>query len=447
MEKIIIIGGGLAGSEAAYQIATRGGGDVEVELIEMKPAKFSPAHKLEGLAELVCSNSLKSTSLENSSGLLKEEMRLLDSLIIRAAYETRVPAGGALAVDRERFSKFITKALKEIGVKVIGKEATELPVERPLIIATGPLTSDDFASAIAKLLGSEHLYFYDAVAPIVTAESINMDRAFKGSRYGKSGDDYINCPMDKETYERFVSELISAETTGMREFEEAKYFEGCLPIEVMAARGPETLSFGPLKPVGLTDESAEGEEKERPYAVVQLRRENIEDTLYNLVGFQTRLKYGEQKRIFSMIPGLENAEFVRLGKIHRNSFIDSPRLLNEGLELKGKPGLFFAGQLTGVEGYLESAVSGLMAGINSFRALSGEEPLVPPETTITGALMRYVCGTDMEVEAFQPMNANFGLLPAIPKPKRGKIRKKERRALYTKRALEDMKLFIEKSKL
>ena len=441
MGKITIIGGGLAGSEAAYQIASRGEG-TDVELLEMKPAKFTPAHKLEGLAELVCSNSLKSTSPENSSGLLKEEMRLLDSLIIRAAYETRVPAGGALAVDRERFSAFITETLCEMGVKIITGEVEEIPADRPLIIATGPLTSDSFAGAIADLCGSEHLYFYDAVAPIVTTESIDMDKAFKGSRYGKSGDDYINCPMDKVAYERFVCELINAETTGIREFEEARYFEGCLPIEVMAARGPDTLSFGPLKPVGLTDERAEDDERERPYAVVQLRRENLEDTLYNLVGFQTRLKYGEQKRIFRMIPGLENAEFVRLGKIHRNSFIDSPRLLIEGCELKDKPGLFFAGQLTGVEGYLESAVSGLMAGLNAMRNLVGLSAVTPSETTITGALMRYVCGAGMEVESFQPMNANFGLLPPLPKPKKGRIRKKERRALYTKRALKDMEDFI-----
>jgi methylenetetrahydrofolate--tRNA-(uracil-5-)-methyltransferase len=442
VKKITIIGGGLAGSEAAYQIAARGE-DVEVELLEMKPEKFSPAHKIAGLAELVCSNSLKSTSLENSSGLLKEEMRLLDSLIIRAAFETRVPAGGALAVDRERFSAFVTETLKEMGVKIISKEVVELPGERPMIIATGPLTTDSFAAAIAGLLGSEHLYFYDAVAPIVTADSIDMDKAFKGSRYGKSGDDYINCPMDKDTYESFVNELISAETTGVREFEEAKYFEGCLPIEVMAARGLQTLSFGPLKPVGLLEDGQE----ERAYAVVQLRRENLEGTLYNLVGFQTRLKYGEQKRVFRMIPGLENAEFARLGKIHRNSFIDSPRLLNEGSELRGKPGLFFAGQLTGVEGYLESAVSGLMAGINAMRNASGLAALTPPETTMTGALMRYVTGAGMEVESFQPMNANFGILPPLPKPKKGKIRKKERRALYTKRALEDMEVFIKDKKL
>ncbi len=441
MAKVTIIGGGLAGSEAAFQIASRDSG-LEVELLEMKPVKFSPAHKLEGLGELVCSNSLKATSVENASGLLKEEMKLLDSLIIRAAYETRVPAGGALAVDRERFSAYITETLKEMGVEIISKEVVEVPSERPLIIATGPLTSDAFAGAISNLLGSEYLYFYDAVAPIVMAESIDMDKAFKGSRYGKSGDDYINCPMNKETYERFVQELTSAECTGMRDFEKAKYFEGCLPIEVMAMRGPMTLSFGPLKPVGLIDDRVEDDEtKPRPYAVVQLRRENLEGTLYNLVGFQTRLKYGEQKRVFKMIPGLENAEFARLGKIHRNSFIDSPRLLNEAQELKGHPALFFAGQLTGVEGYLESAVSGLMAGLNVMRGLAGLGAVTPPETTMIGALMRYVSGTGMEVETFQPMNANFGLLPALQG--KGKIRKKERRALYAKRALKDMEDFIE----
>jgi methylenetetrahydrofolate--tRNA-(uracil-5-)-methyltransferase len=439
--KVTIIGGGLAGSEAAFQIASRAP-DTRVELLEMKPVKFSPAHKIEGLGELVCSNSLKATSLSNASGLLKEEMQLLDSLIVRAAYETRVPAGGALAVDRERFSAHITETLKEAGVEIISKEVVEIPAARPLIIATGPLTSDAFAEAISTLLGSEYLYFYDAVAPIVSAESIDMDKAFKGSRYGKSGDDYINCPMDKETYDCFVDELTSAECTGMRDFEEAKYFEGCLPIEVMAARGPMTLSFGPLKPVGLIDEKKEDKEtKARPYAVVQLRRENLEGTLYNLVGFQTRLKYGEQKRVFKMIPGLENAEFVRLGKIHRNSFIDSPRLLSEAQELKGQPGLFFAGQLTGVEGYLESAASGLMAGINSVRSLAGLSAVTLPETTITGALMRYVSGVGMDAQVFQPMNANFGLLPALEG--KGKIRKKERRELYAKRALKDMEDFIE----
>lgn len=446
MKKITIIGGGLAGSEAAYQVASCGTG-VEVELFEMKPVKYSAAHKLEGLGELVCSNSLKSTSLENSSGLLKEEMRLFDSLIIKAAYETRVPAGGALAVDRERFSAFITRTLLEKNVKIITEEVTELPKERPLIIATGPLTSDSFAGVVADLCGSEHLYFYDAVAPIVYKESIDMDKAFKGSRYGKSGDDYINCPMDKDTYERFVFELTAAETTGIRDFEEAKYFEGCLPIEVMAARGRETLSFGPLKPVGLTDNRVQGDGRDRPYAVVQLRRENFEDTLYNLVGFQTRLKYGEQKRIFGMIPGLENAKFARLGKIHRNSFIDSPRLLSEGGELKSEHGVFFAGQLTGVEGYLESAASGLMAGLNALRSLSGLSAVIPPATTMTGALMRHVSGDGMEAESFQPMNANFGLLPALEKVRGGRKGKRERRALYSQRALKDMEDFIEGSGL
>lgn len=441
MAKVTIVGGGLAGSEAASQIASRGSG-IEVQLLEMKPVKFSPAHKLDGLGELVCSNSLKATSLSNASGLLKEEMRLLDSLIIRAAHETRVPAGGALAVDRERFSDYITGTLKELGVEIISKEVVEIPATRPLIIATGPLTSDIFAEALSGLLGSEYLYFYDAVAPIVYKESIDMDKAFKGSRYGKSGDDYINCPMDKDTYDRFVEELTSAECTGMRDFEEAKYFEGCLPIEVMARRGPMTLSFGPLKPVGLTDDRIEdGQREARPYGVVQLRRENLEDTLYNMVGFQTRLKYGEQKRVFRMIPGLESAEFARLGKIHRNSFIDSPRLLEKGQELKGHPALFFAGQLTGVEGYLESAVSGLMAGLNAMRSLAGLSVITAPETTMTGALMRYVSGAGMETETLQPMNANFGLLPALEG--KGNIRKKEKRALYAKRALKDMEDFIE----
>ena len=453
MGKVTIIGGGLAGSEAAYQIISRGNG-IQVALYEMKPVKFSPAHKIDGLAELVCSNSLKSTSLENSSGLLKEEMRMLDSLVIRAAEVTSVPAGGALAVDRDRFSEFITGALTDIGVNIIRSEISALSdvkgfsPKSPVIIATGPLTSDTFAKEIEGLLGSENLFFYDAVAPIVFVDSIDMESAFRGSRYNKHGDDYINCPMDKETYFRFVKELTSAEVTGMRDFEEARYFEGCLPVEVMAARGPETLSFGPLKPVGLVDES-DGEEKqgERPYAVVQLRRENKEDTLYNMVGFQTRLTYIEQKRVFRMIPGLHDAEFARLGKIHRNSFIDSPRLLGEGQVLKGDHGggtggLFFAGQLTGVEGYLESTVSGLMAGLNALRSIAGLELVTPPKTTMTGALMRYILeGSDTGKGKFQPMNANFGLLP--PVKGKGRVRKKERRALYSRRALEDMERFVE----
>ena len=454
MRKVTIIGGGLAGSEAAYQIKSRGDG-IRVTLHEMKPVRFSPAHKMDGLAELVCSNSLKSTSLENSSGLLKEEMRMLDSLILRAAHETSVPAGGALAVDRVRFSEFITGALKDMGVNIIRGEISALSDvggftrESPVIIATGPLTSDAFARDIEGLLGSEYLFFYDAVAPIVFVDSIDMERAFRGSRYGRHGDDYINCPMDKDTYFRFVTELTGAEDTGMRDFEEAKYFEGCLPVEVMAERGPETLSFGPLKPVGLSEGSGEeGEGKrgrERPYAVVQLRRENEEDTLYNMVGFQTRLKYNEQKRVFRMIPGLEKAEFARLGKIHRNSFIDSPRLLGEGQELKGAPGLFFAGQLTGVEGYLESTVSGLMAGLNALRGIEGLKSVTPPKTTMTGALMRYIMGGgdggETAGEQFQPMNANFGLLASLKG--KGRIRKKERRALYSKRALEDMERFVD----
>ncbi|MEE9543025.1 MAG: methylenetetrahydrofolate--tRNA-(uracil(54)-C(5))-methyltransferase (FADH(2)-oxidizing) TrmFO [Thermodesulfobacteriota bacterium] len=446
MSKVTIIGGGLAGSEAAYQIKKRGEG-VEVTLHEMKPVRFSPAHKMEGLAELVCSNSLKATSVENSSGLLKEEMRLLDSLILRAAHETSVPAGGALAVDRERFSEFITNELKDIGVDIIRGEITALSdvggatMESPVIIATGPLTSDSFAREIEGLLGTENLFFYDAVAPIVYKESIDMERAFKGSRYGRHGDDYINCALDKETYFKFVDELINAEVTGMREFEDARYFEGCLPIEVMAARGPDTLSFGPLKPVGL-GEDGDGEKGERHYAVVQLRCEDKEETLYNMVGFQTRLTYSEQKRVFSLIPGLENAEFARLGKIHRNSFIDSPRLLVDGQILKDKPGLFFAGQLTGVEGYMESTVSGLMCGLNALRCMEGLEAVTPPESTMTGALMRYILnGPEAEKLKFQPMNANFGLLP--PLKVKGRVRKKEKRALYSKRALEDMESFVE----
>jgi methylenetetrahydrofolate--tRNA-(uracil-5-)-methyltransferase len=452
MSKVTIIGGGLAGSEAAWQIKKRGEG-VRVILHEMKPQKFSPAHEMAGLAELVCSNSLKATSLENSSGLLKAEMRLLDSLILKAADFASVPAGGALAVDRERFSEFITRELEEIGVEIVRGEIGKLSEvggfspESPVIIATGPLTSESFASQIETLLGADCLFFYDAVAPIVHKDSIDMERAFLGSRYGRHGDDYINCPMDKDLYLRFIDELTGAEVTGMRDFEEAKYFEGCLPIEVMAARGPDTLSFGPLKPVGLSvDGDGEGEKSDRPYAIVQLRRENKEDTLYNLVGFQTRLTYTEQKRVFHMIPGLEGAEFARLGKIHRNSFIDSPSLLTDGQMLKNSPGLYFAGQLTGVEGYLESTVSGLLAGLNALRSIDGLAAACPPETTMTGALMRYILnGPEAEKLKFQPMNANFGLLPSLKV--KGRIRKKEKRSLYSKRALEDMESFVEESGL
>lgn len=421
-DKITIIGGGLAGCEAAYQVVKRGG---RAALHEMKPERFSPAHALPTLSELVCSNSLKSESLENASGLLKEEMRLLDSLIVKTAYETRVPAGKTLAVDRVAFSNRVTDTLSEMGVEIIRGEVREAPGERPLIIATGPLTSDAFAEAVQGLVGSRNLNFYDAVAPIVYRDSIDMDSAFKASRYGKGGDDYINCPLSKEEYDIFLEELLKADRARMREFEDMTSFEACMPIEVMAERGPQTLLFGPMRPVGLTDPRT----GKRPYAAVQLRRENMEDTLYNIVGFQTRLTYPEQKRIFALIPALRNVEFARLGKLHRNSYLDSPRLITASQQLRAEPSIFFAGQITGVEGYVESTVSGLLAGINALRRAQGRDPVVPPETTITGALMRHI-STGPPKGVFSPMNANMGLLP--------ELKGKDRREKQAKRSIEDL---------
>ena len=418
MDKIIIIGGGLAGAEAAWQIARRGG---RAAIREMKPERFSPAHSMEGLAELVCSNSLKSESLENAAGVLKEELRLLDSLIMKAADACRVPAGKTLAVDRARFSQSVTEALIEAGVEITRGEMKELPKERPVIIATGPLTSDAFASAIEGLVG-KNLNFYDAVAPIVYADTIDMTSAFKASRYGKGGDDYINCPLTEAEYQAFYAELIKADTARIREFEEMASFEACMPIEVMAQRGIKTLLFGPMRPVGLRDPKT----GERPFAVVQMRCENAEGTLYNIVGFQTRLTFPEQKRIFRMIPALKNAEFARLGKLHRNSYINSPGLLTQSQELTTSPGIFFAGQITGVEGYCESTMSGALAGINALKAARGLAAVCPPETTISGALMRHVSGCTGQ---FSPMNANMGLLPSMEG--------KDRREKQAKRAVEE----------
>ncbi len=426
MERVTIIGGGLAGCEAAWAVRRLGG---DVTLYEMKPLKFSPAHRLPGLAELVCSNSLKSEDLENASGLLKEEMRLLGSIVMETAGKTRVPAGKALAVDRVRFSELITQMLENAGVRIIRQECSSIPTDRPLIIATGPLTSESFASSLEVLLGRSNLYFYDAIAPIIYRDSIDFSKAFRASRYQRGGDDYINCPMNREEYERFVKELVSARKTPLREFEHIPFFEGCMPIEELARRGKDTLAFGPLRPVGLKDPRT----GKTPYAVVQLRRENREDTLYNMVGFQTRLTYGEQKRVFSLIPGLENARFARYGSIHRNSYINSPVLLLPTLQLKKDPLILFAGQLTGVEGYCESAVTGIIAGINAWRLCVGLEPVFPPPTTMAGALLDYI--TSPERKDFQPMNANFGILK-----KEGGLSRKE----CARRALEETKLWIEK---
>ena len=394
MQYINVIGGGLAGSEAAYQIAKRG---IKVRLYEMKPIKFSPAHSSENLAEIVCSNSLKSNLLTNACGLLKEELRRLDSLLIKCADETAVPAGQALAVDREEFSRLVTKKIEENeNIEIIKEEVTTIP-DGITIIATGPLTSDALSSEIAKLTGEEKLFFYDAVAPIVTKESIDMNNAFTADRYGKGDSDYINCPMTKEEYEFFYNELINAEVTNKHEFEKGNLFEGCMPIEEMARRGSQTLTYGPLKPVGFD---------KKYYAVVQLRQDNKEGTLYNLVGFQTNLKFGEQKRVFSMIPALKNAEFVRYGVMHRNTYINAPKLLDNTFNLKGTK-IFFAGQISGVEGYVESIASGMVAAINAVQMIEEKEKIIFSEETMIGALSAYI---STENKNFQPMNANFGIL-------------------------------------
>jgi len=423
---ITIIGGGLAGCEAAWQAAERG---VRVTLHEMKPHAYSPAHHLAGLAELVCSNSLRGESLENAVGLLKEELRRCGSLLMAAADATRVPAGGALAVDRELFSAWVTERIENHPlIDLVRCEVTEIPSEGIVVVASGPLTSDGLAGGIRALTGP-NLYFYDAIAPIVTAESLDMSKVFRASRYGKGdGDDYLNCPLDQEEYERFVAEILAAEKVAAREFEKVIHFEGCMPVEEMAERGRETLRFGPLKPVGLTDPRT-GEE---PHALVQLRAENRQGTMYNLVGFQTKLTYREQRRIFRMIPGLENAEFVRLGSMHRNTFINAPALLAPTFQLKGDARILFAGQITGVEGYVESAGSGLLAGINAARLAWGEAPVVPPQATALGALVAHI--TNADVKQFQPMNVNYGLFP----PLEGKVKKKERRGRLAERALAEL---------
>jgi methylenetetrahydrofolate--tRNA-(uracil-5-)-methyltransferase len=430
VEPIVVIGAGLAGCEAAWQIAKREGKAV---LFEMKPHIYSPAHHSPCLAEIVCSNSFKSESLVNGPGVLKEEMNQLDSLILKTARETRVPAGDSLAVDREAFSRRVTQALEELeNVEIVRKEVSAPSEDGVTIIATGPLTSEILSREIQRITGDHHLFFYDAISPIVISESVDFERAFKASRYQRGGDDYINCPMDQETYYRFVDALNRAQKAPLHGFERGYFFEGCLPIEELAARGKDTLAFGPLKPVGLIDPKM----GERPFAVVQLRREDRFERLYNLVGFQTRLKHEEQKRVFRMIPGLERAEFVRLGSVHRNTFIDSPRLLKESLQLKGHPHLLLAGQITGVEGYMESAAMGLLAGINALRVVRGMDPVVPPPATATGALIHYI--THSQTLPFQPMNINFGLFP----PLKGKARGREKRRLLAQRALREMEKWI-----
>ncbi len=420
--KVKVIGAGLAGCEAVWQLVKEG---IEVELYEMKPKKYSPAHSYEGFGELVCSNSLKADRIENACGLLKEEMRFFDSIMMMAADKARVPAGGALAVDREVFSDFITEKIKNHPlVTVVNEEVTQINPDEYTIIATGPLTSDGLAEAIAKLTGKESMYFYDAAAPIVTEESIDKSKVFKAARYDKGTADYINCPMTKEEYEAFYNALINAETAPLKAFENQKVFEGCMPVEVMAKRGFETLVFGPLKPVGLTNPKTG---KDDSYAVVQLRQDNMEGTLYNLVGFQTNLKWGEQKKVFSMIPGLENAEFVRYGVMHRNTYLNSPGLLNKYYQMIKCPKLFFAGQITGVEGYVESASSGILAGYNMAKLLKAKPMYEPDVRTSIGALVLYI--SNSAADKLQPMNANFGIIEGLNE----RIRKKADR--YNKIAL------------
>ncbi|MGN1128094.1 MAG: methylenetetrahydrofolate--tRNA-(uracil(54)-C(5))-methyltransferase (FADH(2)-oxidizing) TrmFO [Candidatus Flemingiibacterium sp.] len=426
---INVIGAGLAGCEAAWQAVRR---RVRVRLFEMKPRKFSPAHHSAGFAELVCSNSLRSNMLSNAVGVLKEEMKLLGSLIIEAAYASEVPAGSALAVDRTLFSDYITGKLKNHPlVEVIEGEVTEIP-DGITVVATGPLTSESFSETIGGLIGEDYLHFFDAAAPIVSFESIDMTKAFFASRYGKGEASYINCPFTKEEYDRFYEALITAETAELKDFDrEQKVFEGCMPVEVMARRGRDTLLFGPMKPVGITVPQTGRE----AYAIVQLRQENAQKSMYNIVGFQTHLKFPEQKRVFGLIPGLENAEFLRYGVMHRNTFMNSPKLLEPTYMLRSRPGLFFAGQMTGVEGYVESASSGLVAGLNAARLALGKEPVIFDRTSVIGSLACYV--SDPDVSDFQPMNANFGLVRPLDERVRGG--KRARNEAIAARALEYIK--------
>ena len=427
MDSVVrIIGGGLAGTEAAWQLARRG---VAVELFEMRPTRRTEAHATENLAEVVCSNSLRSDALFAPAGLLKAEMRQLDSMIISVAEAHRVPAGSALAVDRDGFAQGVTRAIESLNnVKLIRQEVEAIPDDGIVILATGPLTSPALARDLAVRLGEEHLYFYDAISPIVAAESIDMNVAYRAARYGKGGDDYLNLPLTREEYYCFIDALIAAERVATRSFERFVPFEGCMPIEEMADRGKETLAFGPMRAVGLIDPRT----GRRPYAVVQLRQENRQQTLYNLVGFQTKMTYAEQRRVFALIPGLAHAEFVRLGSLHRNTFINAPQHLLPSLQWRQRATLFFAGQMTGVEGYIESAATGLLAGINAANLISGRAPVVPPPTTVLGALLGYI--SDPERKRFQPMNVNFGLIPPLSAHLRGRAKKE----MLARRALADM---------
>ena len=437
-KKVNIIGAGLAGSEAAWQLVQRG---IPVRLYEMRPKKYSPAHHTDKFGELVCSNSLRANNIENAVGLLKEELRRMNSLIMRCADENQVPAGGALAVDREKFSKQITDTLiNHPLVEVIYEEVTTIPEDEITIIATGPLTEGAMADYVKQATSQDDLYFYDAAAPIVTAESINYDKAFWASRYDKGDADYLNCPMTEEEYNAFYDALISAEVIETKEFEKAKFFEGCMPIEAMASRGRQTLLFGPMKPVGLIDHRYE--EKEF-YAVVQLRKDNLEGTLFNIVGFQSRMKWGEQKRVLQMIPGLENAEIVRYGVMHRNTFVNAPVSLDATCKIKSKEQVFLAGQITGVEGYVESTASGLVAGINAARMYQAQSLVTFPITTAIGGLQNYIVTADSK--SFQPMNVNFSLIPGLEGKK---IRnKKEKNAIIAHRAIDDLENFLLKEEI
>lgn len=427
---INVVGAGLAGSEAAWQIAKRG---VKVRLYEMRPVKQTPAHHTDKFAELVCSNSLRANTLTNAVGVLKEEMRRLDSVIIAAADACSVPAGGALAVDRHEFAAKVTDMVKNHeNVTVINEEVTEIP-EGHTVIATGPLTSPELSAKLKNLTDEEYLYFYDAAAPIIEKDSINMDKVYLKSRYDKGEAAYLNCPMTEEEFDRFYEALISAETAPLKEFEKEVFFEGCMPIEVMAARGKKTMLFGPLKPVGLEDPKT----GKRPFAVVQLRQDDAAGTLFNIVGFQTHLKWGAQKEVFQMIPGLENAEIIRYGVMHRNTFINSPKVLKATYQFRNREDLFFAGQMTGVEGYVESAASGLIAGINAARLAMGMDPVKFPVETAIGSMAHYI--TTTSPDHFQPMNANFGIFPELPARIKGK---QERNLKYAERALETIQNFV-----
>ena len=423
-----VIGAGLAGSEAAWQLAKRG---IQVRLYEMRPVKQTPAHHTDKFAELVCSNSLRANTLTNAVGVLKEEMRILDSVIIKAADECAVPAGGALAVDRHEFAAKVTELVKNHpNVTVINEEVGEIP-SGPTIISTGPLTSKNLSDQLKTLTGEEYLYFYDAAAPIIEKDSIDMDKVYLKSRYDKGEAAYLNCPMTEEEFNRFYDALIAAETVPLKEFEKEVFFEGCMPIEVMAARGRKTMLFGPLKPVGLEDPKT----GKRPYAVIQLRQDDAAGTLYNIVGFQTHLKWGPQKEVLSLIPGLENAEIVRYGVMHRNTFINSPRLLKSTYQYKDREDLFFAGQMTGVEGYVESAASGLVAGINAAHLVLGKDLIEFPNETAIGSMAKYITTTN--ADNFQPMNANFGIFAELPERIRNK---KERNEMHATRALEKIQI-------